>query len=54
MDIEIKKTRKKEAHTYKTLYIRQSLVERINELACAHNTSFNNVVISIIEAGLKD
>ena len=54
MNIEIKRTRKKEAHTYRTIYIKQSLADYLDKIACAHNTSFNNVVVSIIEGSLKE
>ena len=54
MDIEIKKTRKKEAHTYRTIYIKQTLADCLDEVAYLHNTSFNNVVISMLESVLKE
>ena len=51
---EIKKTRGKEERGYRTLYMKRSLLEQIEAIAAAHNTSFNNVVISMIEACLCD
>ena len=54
MKFEIKRTRKKEESVYKTIYIKQSLVDRIDSLAREHDTSFNNVVISMIEGILKE
>ncbi|MBE7062229.1 MAG: hypothetical protein IJN25_07295 [Clostridia bacterium] len=33
----------------KSLYIKDELVKKIDSLAKEHNTSFNNIVISIIE-----
>ena len=42
-------TKKKVQASYKTLYIKDELVEKIEELAKEHNTSFNNIVISILE-----
>ena len=53
MKFEIKKTKEKESAIYKTLYIKQNLVEKINEIAKQNNTSWNNVVISMIEACLE-
>jgi len=53
MKFKIKKTKDKEASSYKTLYIKQSLVEKINEIARQNNTSCNNVVISMIESCLS-
>lgn len=35
--------------SYKTLYIKNELSEKINELASQYDTSFNNIVISILE-----
>ena len=54
MKFEIKNTKDKQESTYKTIYIRQSLVEQINKIAADNKTSFNNVVISMIEACLED
>jgi len=53
MKFEIKKTQDKESTRYKTLYIKQSLVEKISELAKQNDTSWNNVVISMIESCLS-
>ena len=39
---------------YKTLYIKQTLVDEINAIAKENDTSFNNVVISMIESCLND
>ncbi len=44
-----KPTRKKVNAGYKTLYISDELAEKINKLAARFDTSFNNIVISIIE-----
>mgnify|MGYP004733006449 CR=1 FL=1 len=54
MKFELKKTKGKEETVYKTIYIKQSLVEQINKIASENNTSFNNVVISMIESCLND
>ena len=54
MKFEIKNTKEKEASTYKTLYIKKDLVDQINKIAREHNTSWNNVVISMIENCLTD
>lgn len=54
MKFELKKTQAKEEATNKTIYIKQNLVEQINQIARENNTSFNNVVISMIESCLKD
>lgn len=44
-----KPTKKKVQARYKTLYITDELTEKINKLAKDYDTSFNNIVISIIE-----
>ncbi len=53
MNFELKKTKGKEETCYKTIYIKQTLVDKINKIASDNNTSFNNVVISMIEACLN-
>ncbi len=50
MNFKIKQTQKKVSSTYKTLYIKDDLVKKIEKIAKQNNTSFNNVVISMIEA----
>ena len=54
MKFEIKPTRVKNQCEYKTLYIRKELSTRIDEIAVENNTSWNNVVVSMIEACLND
>ena len=44
-----KPTKQKVQAGYKTLYIKDELVKKIDKLAEEHNTSFNNIVISILE-----
>ena len=54
MDFKIKLNEERGDSTYKTLYIKQSLVDQIAEIAKAYNTSWNNVVVSMIESCLKE
>ncbi len=54
MDFTIKPTRKKEDSAYKSLYIKRSLAERIDRIAKENQTSFNNVVVSMIVACLRE
>lgn len=54
MRFELKKTKDKQETVYKTIYIKQSLVEQIDKIAKDNDTSFNNVVISMIEACLQE
>lgn len=49
-----KKTKQKVDSRYKTIYLRQSLIEEIEKIAGDHNTSFNNIVVSMIEQCLED
>lgn len=44
-----KNTKKKESSIYKSLYIKEELSKKIEEIARINNTSYNNVVISMIE-----
>jgi len=48
-----KKTKEKIPTTYKSLYIREDLVVQIDKIAKDNNTSFNNVIISMIEECLN-
>ena len=50
---KIKKTKEKVQSVNKSLYIKKDLVEKLNKLA-ENNTSFNNVVISMIEYCLEE
>ena len=49
MKFIIKKTKEKITSLYKTLYIKEVLVKEIEIIAKENDTSFNNVVISMIE-----
>lgn len=48
----VKPTKNKEPVSYKTLYIKKKLIEEIEKIAIKNDTSFNNVVISMIECCL--
>ena len=54
MKFEIKKTKEKISSSYKTIYLADSIIEQITDIAKEHDTSFNNVVVSMIEACLDD
>ena len=49
MYLKLKPTSKKVKAGYKTLYITDELAGKVEEIAKNNNTSFNNVVISILE-----
>ncbi len=52
MDFEIRNTKNKNRSVYKTIYLTQELAEKVEKIATENHTSFNNVVISMIEACL--
>ncbi len=54
MEFTPRETKKKVKAGYKTLYITDELAEKLNNLAKKHDTSFNNIVISIIESFFKE
>lgn len=54
MAFEIKKTKQKKETIYKTLYLTKELADEILKIAHENNTSFNNVVVSMIESCLED
>jgi hypothetical protein len=49
MNFTLKKTKEKETAVYKSLYIKEALAQKIEDIARENNTSFNNVIISMIE-----
>lgn len=54
MSWELKKTKDKTKSSYKTLYLSEELISKIDQIAKANDTSFNNVVVSMIESCLKN
>ena len=48
-----KNTRQKDPASYKSLYIKDKLIKEIEKIAKDNNTSFNNVIISMIEQCLE-
>jgi predicted CopG family antitoxin len=54
MKWKLKTTKEKVKCSYKTLYIADSVIEKIDKIAKENNTSFNNVIISMIESCLKE
>jgi len=49
-----KKTKQKVEAGYKTIYLRQSVIDEIERIAKDNSTSFNNVVVSMIERCLEE
>jgi len=54
MKFELKQTPGKAESIYKSLYIKRSLADQVEKIAAEHKTSFNNVVVSMIESCLKE
>ncbi len=54
MAFTLKKTKEKELSVYKSLYIKEDLAKEVEKIAKDNETSFNNVIISMIEECLKD
>jgi len=54
MKFELRKPPAREKSVYKTLYIPHSLAEHVDKIAVQNGTSFNNVIISMIESCLKE
>ena len=54
MKFEIKSTKNKTESLYKSLYISEALAKQIQQIATDNNTSFNNVVISMIKHCLNE
>lgn len=48
-----KKTKKKVEARYKIIYLRQTLIDALENIAKENDTSFNNVVVSMIERCLE-
>lgn len=45
---------KREESVTRSIYIKRSLIDRIEKIAAENNTSFSNIVVSMIESCLKD
>lgn len=54
MTFKLKPTKKKVESSYKTIYMPDVLIEKVNKIANENNTSFNNVVVSMIETCLEE
>ena len=50
----IKPTKKKNETVYKSLYIKEDLFKKLEIISKEHDTSFNNVVISLLEYALEE
>ena len=54
MSIEIDLKKSKVNANYKTIYLKNEMIEKINKIANKNDTSFNNIVVNMIEYCLKE
>ena len=54
MGFTIKPTRKKREALTKSLYLSKELADKLEKMATENDTSFSNVVVSMIEYCLKE
>ena len=54
MSIEIDFKKSKVNANYKTIYLKNEMIEKINKIANKNDTSFNNIVVNMIEYYLKE
>ena len=54
MPFEPKKTRNKVESAYKSIYLKQTVIDELDRLAAKYDTSFNNIVVTMIEQCLED
>lgn len=54
MDFRIKQKKARDVSLYKTLYIKKRLSDEIERIAREYDTSWNNVVISMVESYLEE
>lgn len=54
MSIEIDFKKSKVNASYKTIYLKNDMIEKINKIANKNDTSFNNIVVNMIEYCLKE
>ena len=54
MSIEIDFRKSKVNANYKTIYLKNEMIEKINKIANKNDTSFNNIVVNMIEYCLKE
>jgi hypothetical protein len=54
LNFTIKETKQKVSASYKSLYIKDKLYKEVKKIADANHTSFNNIVISMIEYCLNE
>jgi len=54
MRFELKRPPEKTESVYRTLYIKRSLADQVEKIAAENKTSFNYVVVSMVEHCLEE
>lgn len=54
MAFQIKSTKGKVPRVYKTIYLDENIKKKLDQIALENDTSFNNVVVSMIEYCLEE
>lgn len=54
MSIKLNFNKKKVSAGYKTIYLKTDTIEAIEKIAAENNSSFNNVVVSMIDFCLEE
>lgn len=54
MSLYINLKKEKVEASYKTIYLRNDLIEKLNKIASENETSFNNVVVSMLDYCVND
>ena len=54
MSIEIDFKKSKVNASYKTIYLKNETIEEINKIAKENDTSFNNIIVNMIEYCIKE
>lgn len=54
MALKINFEKEKITSSYKTIYLKDYIIDDINKISCEYNTSFNNVVVKMIEYCLEN
>lgn len=45
---------KKEESAYKTIYLKKSMIEKVEKLADEYGLSFSNIIASMVESSLEE
>ncbi len=54
MPFEPRKTRNKVDAAYKSIYLKRTTIEELDKLAAKYGTSFNNIVVTMVEDRLEE